>query len=58
MSNIIPENALKLAEEQVSEENWEIALETLHQSLRNRKNARGNNLMLEKIVVRFNIIML
>lgn len=50
MSSLIPENALKLADEKFKEGNWEGALDDLHQSLRYKRN-RGNNAALEKLMV-------
>ena len=50
MSTLIPENALKLAQEKYEEGNWQEAIEDLHSSLRYKRN-RGNNAALEKLMV-------
>ena len=54
MNYISPENAMKRAEEFVAEGNFEAALEELHNALHNRR-LKGNNLTLEKIMVRLTI---
>jgi hypothetical protein len=50
MNTITPEHAIKRAEELVAEGNFEEGLEELHNALHNRR-LKGNNLMLEKIMV-------
>ena len=52
MNLVTPEHAMKKADELVSEGNVDAALEELHNALHNRR-LRGNNLILEKIMVRF-----
>lgn len=44
------EAALKQAEQFEVDNNWEGAIEVLHQALLNRRN-KGNNAMMEKIMV-------
>lgn len=55
MSYTTPENSMKRADEYYQEDNWEAALDTLHDALQNRRN-RSNVSALEKIMVSSQIL--